>query len=398
MNKNILNTDNQQFILNNFRTDISSLLLRKLVFKDVTLQELTEQIEAKKRCQNKLNTWCNTPNIYYPNKLNIEQTSSETTAVYKANLVSGKSLIDLTGGYGVDCFYFSKKIKKISHCEINPSLSEIVNHNYKQLKCSNIKTIIGDGIEYLKNTTGTFDWIYIDPSRRSDSKGKVFLLSDCLPNITDHIEFLFTKSKNILIKTSPLLDITNGLKELGPVKEIHIVAVKNEVKELLFLLEKNHSGNISIKTANIHNDTVDTFSFIKTNSALAQHGLPKKYLYEPNSAILKSGGFNEIALQHNLYKLHQHSHLYSNDVLIDFPGRSFEITEIIPYNKKELRKRFKKQQINVTTRNFPKSVAEIRQELQIKDGGTEYLFFTTNIKNKKIAILCFKKQSMISKY
>ena len=363
---------------------------KKLIFKHVSQQELATQIEAKKRCQNKLKTWYNTPNIYYPNKLNIEQTSSETTAEYKTNLVSGKSLIDLTGGYGVDCFYFSKKINNVSHCEINPSLSEIVNHNYKQLKCNNIKTITGDGIEYLNNTVETFDWIYIDPSRRNDSKGKVFLLSDCLPNVSENIDALFSKTKNILIKTSPLLDITNGLKELGFVKEIHIVAVKNEVKELLFLLEKNYTGETSIITANIYKTRVDTFRFTKTNSKLAQYKLPEKYLYEPNAAILKSGGFNEIALQYNLNKLHQHSHLYSNEHLVDFPGRSFEIIEVITYSKKELRKRFKKQQINITTRNFPKSVAEIRKELQLKDGGTEYLFFTTNFDNKKIAILCTK--------
>lgn len=391
MNKHLLNTGNQLFIKNNTSADISSLLLKKIVFKDVNQQELIEQIEAKKRCQNKLKTWYNTPNIYYPNKLNIEQTSSEITAEYKANLVSGKSLIDLTGGFGVDCFYFSKKVVSVSHCEINPSLSEIVNYNFKQLKCNNIKTIVGDGIKYLKNTSENFNWIYIDPSRRNDSKGKVFLLSDCLPNVSGNIDELFNKADNILIKTSPLLDITNGINELVFVKEIHIVAVKNEVKELLFLLEKNYIGEISVITANIQKTKQDLFNFIKISSELAQYGLPKKYLYEPNAAILKSGGFNEIAIKYNLNKLHQHSHLYSNDVLIDFPGRSFEILEVIPYNKKELRKRFKKQQVNVTTRNFPKSVEEIRKELQLKDGGTNYLFFTTNMKNKKIAILCSKK-------
>jgi len=391
LNKDILKTDNQFFIKNNIDTDISSLLLKKHTFDNIILKELTEQIEAKKRCKNKLKTWYNTPLIYYPNKLNIEQTSSEMTAEYKAHLVSGDSLIDLTGGYGVDCFYFSKKVKTVIHCEINQSLSEIVTHNYKQLKCSNIKTISGNGIDYLKDTSENFDWIYIDPSRRSDSKGKVFLLSDCLPNVAEKIDEIFNKTNNVLIKTSPLLDITNGINELNFVKEIHIVAVKNEVKELLFLLEKNHTEKISIITTDLYNKKHHDFSFVKNTSEIATYGLPQKYLYEPNSAILKSGGFNEIAIQHNLLKLHQHSHLYSNDVLIDFPGRSFEITEVLAYNKKNLKKRFKKQQVNVTTRNFPKSVEEIRKELQLKDGGNKYLFFTTNMKNKKIAILCSKK-------
>jgi len=391
LNKHLLSTDIQLFIAKNISTDISSLLLKKPIFNYIKQQELAEQIEAKKRCETKLKTWFNTSNIYYPNKLNIEQTSSEKTAKYKADLISGKSLIDLTGGFGVDCFYFSKKMDSITHCEINKNLSDIVHHNYKQLKCDNITTAATNGIEYLKNTSQTFDWIYIDPSRRSDLKGKVFLLNDCLPNVSEHIDLLLQKSNHILIKTSPLLDITNGLKELKFVKEIHVVALKNEVKELLFVIEKNYTNKITIITANIKNTKTDTFSFSLNQIEIAPYSLPNSFLYEPNAAILKSGAFNEVALNFKLQKLHKHSHLYTNNDLIEFPGRTFEIIEVIPFNKKELKKRFKKQQFNITTRNFPKTVADIRKELQLKDGGNEYLFFTTNIKDEKIVIQCIKK-------
>lgn len=397
MNKDILDTDAQQFILKNINADISSLLLKKPVSEEIKQQELVEQIEAKKKSKIKLKTWFETRNIYYPNKLNIEQTSSEQTAKYKAELVHGKSLIDLTGGFGVDCFYFSKKIDSITHCEINKNLSDIVQHNYKQLKCDNITTLATNGIEHLKNTSDTFDWIYIDPSRRSDIKGKVFLLNDCLPNVSEHIDLLLSKSNNILIKTSPLLDITNGLNELKFVKEIHIVALKNEVKELLFVVEKNYTNNVTIITSNIKNTKTDKFSFSLNQTEIASYSLPKKFLYEPNSAILKSGAFNEVALNFKLQKLHKHSHLYTNDDLIEFPGRTFEITEVIAFNKKELKKRFKKQQFNITTRNFPKTVADIRKELLLKDGGNEYLFFTTNTKNEKIVIQCTKKQAITNK-
>ena len=390
MNKDILSTDIQQFILKNIDTDISSLLLNKPISEDIKQRELVEQIEAKKRCKTKLKTWFETSNIYYPNKLNIEQTSSEKTAKYKTDLVHGKSLIDLTGGFGVDCFYFSKKVDTITHCEINKNLSDIVQHNYKQLKCDNINTLATNGIEYLKNTSDTFDWIYIDPSRRSDLKGKVFLLNDCLPNVSEHIDLLLSKSNHILIKTSPLLDITNGLKELKFVKEIHVVALKNEVKELLFVVEKNYIGEVSIITANIKNTKTDKFSFSLNQTEIASYSLPKGFLYESNAAILKSGAFNEVALSFGLQKLHKHSHLYTNDNLIEFPGRAFEIIDIIAFNKKELKKRFKKQQFNITTRNFPKTVADIRKELLLKDGGNEYLFFTTNMKGEKIAIHCIK--------
>lgn len=390
MNNNILSAGFQAFIKDNLHTDISSLLLKKQIFDHVTQQELVEQLEAKIKCAKKLPTWFKTANIYYPNKLNIEQTSSEVTAQYKAALVKGKSLIDLTGGLGVDCYFFSKVITQITHCEINEKLSIIVHHNYRQLKSSNIKTIAQNGIEFLTHSNEHYDWIYVDPSRRNDAKGKVFLLEDCLPNITKHIDLLFSKASNILIKTSPMLDIDNGVKALQHVKAIHIVAVKNEVKELLFVLEKNYRNDIAIKTVNLEtNQPILNFKYSE-KSQLGAYSQPLNYLYEPNTSILKSGGFNVVCQKFNIPKLHQHSHLYTSKNLLAFPGRSFLVLEVFPYHKKTLKKRFKRQQINITCRNFPKSVAEIRNELHIKEGGNQYLFFTTDNSDNKIAILCNK--------
>ncbi|MGB1268605.1 MAG: THUMP-like domain-containing protein [Flavobacteriaceae bacterium] len=390
MNKHILNTDTQCFIKSKNTTDISSLLLKKVSFPNVSHNELAEQIEARNKCEKKLPHWYKTNEIYYPNKLNIEQTSSEKTASYKAEIVSGKRLIDLTGGFGIDCFYFSKKIDEITHCEINTRLSEIVKHNYSKLNCNNITTIASDGISYLIDSSNTYDWIYIDPSRRHDLKGKVFLLNDCLPNVPEHLNTLFNKAKNILIKTSPLLDIKNGVRELQHVKEIHIVAVKNDVKELLFILEHSYEGAICIKTTNIVNDSRESFQFNAFNELSADYDYPKKYLYEPNSAILKSGGFSEIAIHYKLFKLQQHSHLYTSEELKEFPGRTFKIIETIPYNKNKLKKRFKNLKANITTRNFPKTVAILRKELQLKDGGDTYLFFTTDKDLNKIVLWCSK--------
>lgn len=391
MNKSILNTDIQYFIKKNINTDISSLLLKKPNFSNTTQQEIVEQIEAKKRCKKKLPTWFNTEGIYYPNKLNIEQTSSEPTAQYKANLVSGKSLIDLTGGFGVDSFYFSKKVAQVTHCEINNKLSEIAQHNFQKLNCSNCTTAPIDGLQYLSNTAVKFDWIYIDPSRRNDMKGKVFLLKDCLPNVPENLMLLFKKSNNILIKTSPLLDITNGLRELQFVSEVHVIALNNEVKELLFVLKKDFLGIPKTKTVNIKKNTTESFEFTHGKPIEIKYSLPQKYLFEPNGAILKSGGFFEVAKQFNISKLHQHSHLYTSlTKLAQFPGRSFKIHEILPYHKKNLKKRFKNQQVNVTTRNFPKTVASIRTELQLKDGGDTYFFFTTDINFNKILLICTK--------
>ncbi|WP_405292703.1 class I SAM-dependent methyltransferase [Algibacter sp. Ld11] len=388
MNTSILNTEIQKYIDANLHADITSILLKGTNFPDVETSAIIEQIEAKKRSEKKLPTWFNAQNIYFPNKLNVEQTSSEITAQHKANLIQGQTVIDLTGGFGVDCLYFSKHFKSVTHCEINPQLSQIVNHNYTQLGIENIETPCADGIEFLKKSTSNFDWIYIDPSRRHDSKGKVFFLNDCLPNVPEHIDLLFKHSKNIMIKTSPLLDFSVGIGELKHVKTIHVIAVNNEVKELLWILESNYNEEINIETTNLKKDNVESFSFTLNEEKTldSTYSKPLTYLYEPNSAILKSGAFDSVSNQLQVSKLHKHSHLYTSDALIDFPGRFFKIEDILPYNKKEIKKRGLNK-ANITTRNFPETVQNIRKKFNIKDGGDLYLFFTTDLDNKKLVLI-----------
>lgn len=390
MNKEILNKETQEFINSNLKSDITKLILKGSPFTSASIQEVAQQIEAKNKCEKKLPTWFNSKNIYYPNKLNIEQTSSEITAKYKATLVAGKSLIDITGGFGVDAYYFSQKKLAITHCEISENLSKIVTHNLTQLNTLNISTYIGDGIQYLKNNTSNYDWIYTDPSRRNDAKGKVFLLEDCLPNIPENLDFLFTKTTNILIKASPILDIKSAVNELKFVKEIHIVSIENEVKELLFILEKNYNKSVSIKTINFKKTANQNFNFILGEAIFANYSPPKKYIYEPNTAILKAGAFQEISVQLNVDKLHLHSHLYTSEKLINFPGRSFKIKHVVSYNKKEISKLILSKKANITTRNFPETVAQIRKKTNLKEGGNNYLFFTTDLNSKHIVIICEK--------
>jgi hypothetical protein len=389
-NEELLNIKVQEFISKNLNSDISKLILKGVPFLEIDTQSVIEQIEAKKRCKTKLKSWFNTENIYYPNKLNIEQTSSETTANYKANLIKGKTIIDLTGGFGVDCFSFSKTFQSVTHCEINPILSDIVKHNYNHLNTKNITCVANDGIEVLKTSKNSFDWIYIDPSRRSDIKGKVFLLNDCLPNVPQHLNDLFEKSNNLLIKSSPLLDISSGINELNNVKTIHIVALNNEVKELLWVLKKDYTGEIDIKTVNLKNETEITFNFnlAEESTTEADYNIPLTHLYEPNSAILKAGAFNILATTLGVDKLHKHSHLYTSKALIDFPGRSFKIVKQLPYNKKAFKKYFKDPKANITARNFPEKAEVIRKKLKLKDGGNIYLFFTTDLYHNKIILIC----------
>jgi len=261
LNTSILSKNIQDFITQNNSASISKLALQKNPFPEVDWILILNQIEAKSKAKDKLPTWFSTENIIYPGKISVEQTSSEKTAAYKASLLSGETLIDLTGGFGVDDYYFSKKFKSISHCEINENLSAIVKHNFKQLEITNCDFYADDSTNVLNQLNQKWSWIYIDPSRRNDAKGKVFMLKDCLPNVPELLDFYFEKTDSILIKTAPLLDISAGLSELKFVKNIHIIALENEVKELLFEIHNQYSGEITIKTANILKDKTETFEF-----------------------------------------------------------------------------------------------------------------------------------------
>lgn len=390
MNDALLSSEIQDFINSNINADVIKLALQKSKFPNTDWKEVISQIAGKQKAKSKLPTWFNTPNIIYPSKLSVEQTSSEKTAQYKAQLVSGNSLIDLTGGFGVDDYYFSKKVNRLIHCEINPELSEIVTHNLKQLQVENVKCFAGDSSEIVSNLNQQFDWIYIDPSRRNDTKGKVFMLKDCLPNVPELLNFYFEFSKNIMIKTAPILDLTAGLSELKNVKAIHIIALDNEVKELLWILERNYSQTIKIITCNLAKERVEEFSFDYKKSGVSNCSLPKKYLFEPNAAIMKSGGFDEITNHFKVEKLQQHSHLYTSDTYIDFPGRIFEIEKSFEYNKQNMKSFLENKTANITIRNFIETVENIRKKWKIADGGNLYCFFTTDINNNKIVLLCSK--------
>ena len=391
MNQDILNTEVQKFINDNLASDVSGLILKGVTVDGVSAIELVEQIEAKRKSEHKLPQWFSTKDIYYPNKLNIEQTSSEIAANYKASVIKGDSIIDLTGGFGVDSFYFSKYFQSVVHCELDANLSKIAAYNFKQLNVKNIETFAEDGISILSQLNKHFDWVFVDPSRRHNSKGKVILLEDCLPDVPKHLDIIFNYTENVAVKTAPLLDITAGLEALKYVKTIHIVAINNEVKELLWILKKNHNASVEIKTVNIATEETQNFDFKLEEEIMSQakFSKPLRYLYEPNSAILKSGAYKSIAETLGVFKLHQHSHLYTSQELIDFPGRQFKIQQAIAYNKKSF-KTLNITKANVTTRNFPETVENLRKKLKIQDGGDVYLFFTTNLNNDKMIIVCSK--------
>src|SRR5690554_1857220 len=368
--------------------DLNRIALQKNPFPDIDFKEILFQIETKKRAEKKLPTWFHTPNIYFPKKINLEQTSSEITAAYKADLLNGTTVADLTDGFGVDTYFFSKKAAKVDHYEINQELSKIAAHNFNQLGVKNITCFIEDGIKAIQQKK--YDTIYIDPSRRNDSKGKVFLLEDCIPNVVENKDYLLSKCEKLIIKTSPMLDINAAKNSLKEVSEIHIVAINNEVKELLWVLESTTQPTKTI-AINLENEKRYRFDIDENSVTNVQYSLLKKFLYEPNAAILKSGAFDEVAERFKIYKLHKHSHLYTSDEKIDFPGRVFKIEKTIAYKKKDIKENLPITAANITTRNFPESVEVLRKKWKWKDGGDNYLFFTTTMNGNKIIVQCKKK-------
>lgn len=389
MNKALLDQAVQEFIEKNYQRDAGEIVLKGSPFPLVSAQELATQLTGKKKAVKKLSKWFHTRRILYPPVLNLEQTSSDATAHYKASLVSGTDLADLTGGFGVDAYYFSQRMDQVYHLEKDDSLSRLAAHNLKLLGASNISFIRGDSIKFLREHPGQFDWIYVDPSRRSELGGRVFRLEDCVPNVVEELDLMLSRSRNVLIKTAPLLDIQAGLRELSQVREIHVVAADNEVKELLWVLG-NPTEQIQVTAVNITGEIVEKFKAPLEQRPETALGYPSRYLYEPNAAIMKSGLFGSLAEQYQLKKLHPNSHLFTSSELIDFPGRRFVITEQLPFKRKKIKKALGGTKANITTRNFPFDVASLRKELKIRDGGDSYLFFTSLWQEERVVLVCQK--------
>lgn len=390
MNTRLLDTEVHDFLVQNEQKSPTDLILKGSPFEGVSAQQLAQQLVGRQKAKKKLPTWYASTEVIYPPSLNLEQTSSEQTAAYKSQLVSGNILVDSTGGFGIDSFYFAKQMQQVIHCDLNEELQELASHNFKALKAKNITSLNADGINTALKTPN-IDWLYIDPSRRSDTKGKVFFLTDCLPNVPLIQDSCFEKVNHIMVKTAPILDISVGLSELNHVKEIHIVAINNEVKELLWILEKDFNTVPSIIAVNIGKHKTNTIQLPLNAEKEAYCRLTNvsNYLYEPFSPVMKTGAFNWLSEHYKVNKLHLNSHLYTSEHLSYFPGKVFKVNQIITYNKKNL-KSLVGTKVNVVTRNFKLSVADLRKKYKLKEGSDRFLFFTTNLNNEQIVIDCLK--------
>ncbi|WP_207421442.1 THUMP-like domain-containing protein [Desertivirga brevis] len=393
MNKEILNSEAQRFINDHLNTDINKLLLSKSPFKALSSAELAQQIDGKKRSEKKLPTWFNTPGIYYPPKLNIEQASSEQTAAYKSRLVLGKTLADLTGGFGVDDYFFSQKVEKVSYFERDEELSAITKHNSGILGARNIEFIVGNSIECLKSSNSQFDTIYVDPARRVQSK-KVFLLKDTEPDVVENLPMFLERAARTIIKTSPLFDIQSGLNELYNVSEIHVISVKNDCKELIWVIDAAFEAEPVVHCAALSSGVEQNFSFtLSAEKELKQvdFSMPSNYLFEPDVALLKAGGFKSISNQYKLSKLNVNTHLYtSKDPMPGFIGRSFEVKDVKTYSQFSKDNKIKK--ANIISRNFPMSPEELKKKHKVQDGGEDFLIFCKGPSDNLLTIHTIKVQ------
>jgi hypothetical protein len=386
MNQQLLQPAVQKFIIDHENDDEKMLVLKHKTIEGVPAALVATQINGRKKAKLKIPQFYSTINILYPPGINLEQSSSEKTALFKASVLKnyGSKLIDLTGGYGVDSFFFSQSFNTVHYVEPDRALLEIVKHNHQVLGAHTIFHHNLTAEKFLAEYTENFDCAYIDPSRRSKSNQKVHKLSDCDPDISQLLPEIFKISPIVLIKSSPLLDIHQGLRELMNVEKVWIVAVDNECKEILFLCRNRFIGEPEIIAVNLQ-DVTERFSFMFSEEKGIESAFsnPLSYIYEPNASILKAGAFKLIGNRFSLCKLHPSTHLYTSPSLIkDFPGRIFKILHFTKPDKKLLHSIFAEGKANIITRNYPLSNEALKKKTKLKDGGDCYLIGFSGQKEK----------------
>lgn len=393
----INNKDFIDFIEKNKNVTPTSLRLKK--FKDTTfdINFAITQIACRNKAKSKLPSLYD--KIFYPTDISIEQCTTETVAEFHGSLFKGcDTVYDFTCGLGIDSFFISQNAKTVRSFDINEKVAEIANENYKRLNQPNITAFQGDSTEVAKNITGQISAGFIDPSRRdkTDSSSRLYSLESCEPDVKIIIDSIKDKANFLIVKASPMIDITQTIKYIDEISDIWIISIKNDCKELLFKVDfKQKTEKISLHTINYENSKVETFdSIFRNNDSSSKFVTPEigNYLYLPNSSIMKANLFGAISENFKLAKIAVNSHLYSGpDKKANFPGKIFSIDNICGMSKSEvinLRKSIKI--ANIACRNFPLSPDALKSKLKIKDGGEVYIFATTTAENKHILLICSK--------
>ena len=385
----------RDYIRNHQNDDVRALALKGCRDENVDFPFALQQIQGRQKAKEKLPEMYNNPDILFPATVSMEQCSSEATARYKASLVHGDSFADLTGGFGVDIIALAKYFQQGFYIEPSTELLEVFEHNIHAMGIRNIQIRQGT-MEEILPTLPEVDLLYLDPSRRDGHGQRVVALTDCTPNVPEFKDTLLGKARQgVLVKLSPMLDFKAALQQLPETREIHVLAVHGECKEILFLLSHDKVENIEYHAVNIQGENVQDFQFSSQEEADAMPELADgvgKYLLEPNAAVMKAGAFKCVATRYGLRKLHAHSHLYTCDEPVaDFPGRVFTVENVVPFNKKEVKRHLADiGKANVAVRNFPLTAEELRKQLKLGDGGDVYLFGTTLRAGEKVIILTRK--------
>lgn len=390
----MLSQEVQEFIRTHENDDVNKLVLQHKEIHGVAAPVIAAQIIGRRKTKEKLSNYYACANIIYPPAINLEQSSSSQTALFKAHIAEEevgvfKTCVDLTGGFGIDSYFLSKVFDQVQYVETNASLLETAHHNHIQLQRHNISYYGMSAEEYLKQPLVPADLFYIDPSRRNKTNQKIFKLSDCEPDITLLQDAIFERSNFLLLKTSPLLDIQHTVNELKHVKKVFIISVGNECKELLFLSIKGYTHEPERIAINILKDQIEKFSFTldEEKNAAVLFDSPKTYLYEPNASLMKAGAFKTVAVRYALLKIHPSTHLYTSDHLVnDFPGRIFLIEAFVKSDKKSVHLFFPEGKANVTTRNYPLSVDELKKKTNLKDGGEKFLIGFSGLQEKFLTV------------
>ena len=392
------------FIEEHVSADVRSLALQTKKYPQVDMAMAVVQIAGRQIAEAKVPSWHRTEGLFYPKHLSMEQCSSEVTALYKASLVEGETFADLTGGFGIDCSFLSRRFKKADYVERQAELCELAKHNFPLLGL-NIEVHNEDGVEYLKRMQPV-DCLFLDPARRDGHGGKTVAISDCEPDVSALEDLLVEKAKTVMVKLSPMLDLSLALRDLKYVREIHVVSTDNECKELLLILQKPAiSSQISIHCINALGASngcriYQEYTFTQEQERTSDCLLAKEvgaYLYEPNASILKAGAYRSLTQAYPIEKLHVSSHLYTSSRFIeDFPGRRFQVEAVSGFGKKELKTFLQgMEKANLTIRNFPSSVPDLRKRLKLKEGGEDYIFATTLADESKVLIKCRKCPSLL---
>lgn len=397
----MMNQATLDFIRQHQDEDVRQLAFLGNKYPEVDMPFALDQIRGRQMARTKLPRWAATDGIVYPPHISMEQCSSEATALYKAELAArllrkqnpeickfatkdavAPEFVDLTGGFGVDFSYIAARLGLRSmYVERQAHLCEAAKENFERLGLKNVLVKNGDGEELL-HSLKSLKFIFIDPARRDGAGNKVVSLQDCTPDVTLLQDEMLDKADYVIVKLSPMLDWHRAVKELKHVKEVHIISVSNECKELLLVLSAKNMGECRrVFCVNDEQKFVcDEQSMASSIVKIAHASLgDMHYIYEPNASLMKAGCFGILSERYNVKMLSKNSHLFvSSEPIEDFPGRTFRILAISSFNKKELKRHLSGiTKANIATRNFPLSVSELRKRLKLKDGGDAYVFATT---------------------